>query len=494
MEILNNILHAIFSSGSYIFYFFLTLTIVVIVHELGHFLTAVMFKMRVERFSLLGLGPPIRMEPLFARLEGSRLVERLDRGGAFRRFLGRLTWLRRIQFSKTVGETEYCICWVPFGGYVKIAGMIDESLDKETIGSPPQPWEFRSRPAWQRFVVLVAGVTMNFLLAVLIFASSAFIQGKAVQETTTVGYVVEESPLALAGLRSGDTILSINGQQVSTWEEVMSGIYVESHGQEVRLMVSRDGREQLVLIPPAPPPDLSRVTVAIVPALTSVQVTAVDPGRPADVAGLKPGDVLVKLDTIAIRYDAKVRETVRAFAGRPMAVEWKRGDSTLQGTVTPTEEGRIGIAFRAKYDGPTSRIEYSLFGGIAQGFTTSIGYCRLIIESLWLAIVGKTSVTDSVGGPLTIAQVATQYASYGILAYLDFLAMLSLSLAVFNILIPIPVLDGGQVLLLGFDEVYRRITGRTIKDETKLKVLQAGMVLVLALMVFALFIDIKRFF
>jgi regulator of sigma E protease len=118
----------------------------------------------------------------------------------------------------------------------------------------------------------------------------------------------------------------------------------------------------------------------------------------------------------------------------------------------------------------------------------------LIVESLWLAIVGKTSVSDSVGGPLTIAQVATQYASYGLLAYLDFLAMLSLSLAVFNILIPIPVLDGGQVLLLWIDEAYRWITGRTIRDETKLRVLQAGMVLVLALMVFALFVDFKRFF
>ncbi len=494
MEILSSILRSIFSSGSYVFYFFLTLTIVVIVHELGHFLTAVMFRMKVERFSFLGLGPPVRFEPLFARFESSRLVAKIDRGGSFRRFLGRLTWLRRISLSKTVGDTEYCICWIPFGGYVKIAGMIDESLDKDSIGKAPQPWEFRSHPAWQRFVVLVAGVTMNFLLAVLIFSSSAFIQGKAVQETTRVGYVVEESGPARAGLRTGDTILRINDRPVSNWEEVMTGIYVESHGQEVRVVVSRDGREETLLIPEAPPPDLSRVGVALVPAQTSVLVTAVDPGKPAQAAGLKPGDILVRLDTIAIRYDAKVREIVRTFAGKPMAIEWQRGDSSLRGTVTPTAEGRIGIAFRAKYDGPTSRIEYSVFGGIAQGFSSSISYCRLIIESLWLAIVGKTSVSDSVGGPLTIAQVATQYASYGVLAYLDFLAMLSLSLAVFNILIPIPVLDGGQVLLLGFDEVYRRVTGKTVKDETKIKVLQAGMVLVLALMAFALFVDFKRFF
>lgn len=494
MEVLSNILRSIFSSGSYVFYFFLTLTIVVIVHELGHFLTAVLFRMRVERFSLLGLGPPVRLEPLFTRLESSALVGRLDRSGSFRRFLGRLTWLRKIRLSKTVGETEYCICWIPFGGYVKIAGMIDESLDKEAIGTPPQPWEFRSRPAWQRFIVLVAGVTMNFLLAVLIFASSAFMQGKSVQETTTVGYVVEESAPAKAGLRAGDTILRINDHEVKTWEEVLSGIYIESHAQEVLLHVRRNGQDQTIVIPPTPSEELSRASVAIVPAQTSVLVTAVDPGKPADAAGLKPGDVLLRLDTIAIRYDAKVREIVRTFAGRSMAIEWQRGDSTMRGSVTPTAEGRIGIAFRAKYDGPTSRVEYSLLGGIGQGFASSINYCRLIIESLWLAIVGKTSVSDSVGGPLTIAQVATQYASYGLLAYLDFLAMLSLSLAVFNLLIPIPVLDGGQVLLLGVDEVYRRITGRTIKDETKLKVLQAGMVLVLALMVFALFVDFKRFF
>jgi len=492
MEILSSILRTIFSSGTYIFYFFLTLTIVVIVHELGHFLTAVMFRMRVERFSLLGLGPPVRFEPLFARLEASRLFSRTD--SALRRFLGRLTWLRRIQLTKTIGETEYCICWIPFGGYVKIAGMIDESLDKDSLGTEPQPWEFRSRPAWQRFIVLVAGVSMNFLLAVLIFASSAFMQGKAVQETTQVGYVVEDSPPAQAGLRSGDTILRVNDRDVRNWEEAMSGIYLESHGQEARVLVRRDGQERTLVIPPFSSSDPSRASIAIVPAFTRVLVTAVDPGKPADAAGLKAGDILVRLDTTAIRYDAKVRETVRAFAGKPMAIEWLRGDSAMHGTVTPTGEGRIGIAFRAKYDGPTTRIEYSVLGGIAQGFDASVNYCRLIVESLWLAIVGKTNVSDSVGGPLTIAQVATQYASYGILAYLDFLAMLSLSLAVFNILIPIPVLDGGQVVLLGVDEIFRLITGRTIRDETKIKVLQAGMVLVLALMVFALFIDVKRFF
>jgi regulator of sigma E protease len=162
--------------------------------------------------------------------------------------------------------------------------------------------------------------------------------------------------------------------------------------------------------------DPSRSGVTIVPAQTSVLVTAVDPGKPAESAGVKPGDVLLRLDTIAIRYDAKVREIVRSFAGKPMAIEWRRGDSTMRGSVTPTAEGRIGIGFRARYDGPTTRIEYSVFGGIGQGFTNSYSYCRLIVESLWLAIVGKTSVSDSVGGPLTIAQVATQYASYGLLA------------------------------------------------------------------------------
>jgi len=494
MQLLDGIIQFVSNSGAYVFYFLLTLTVVVLVHELGHFLTARLFKMKVERFSIVGLGPPVRLEPLFLAIEQSRLFTRKGVAPALRKLLEKLSWLRKVRLAITVGETEYCISWIPFGGYVKIAGMIDESLDKEMIQRPPEEWEFRSKPAWQRLIVLVGGVTMNFLLAVVIFWGIALSQGKTVQETTEIGYIVEGSEAAKAGLLAGDRILRINDRPTSNWDDVLNGMYFESLGRELRMQVSRGGAERVITVPGNLSTELANSGITLVPANTNVVITSVDPGKPADALGLKAGDIILRLDTLVIRYDARIRDIVRAHAEKPLFIEWRRGSQTMSGTVTPTAKGQIGIGYGARYAGPISRVDFGVFEALKQGIGNSLGYCRLILESLWLAVSGKTSISDSVGGPLSIAQIATQSASYGLLAYLGFLAMLSLSLAIFNIILPIPVLDGGQVAMVIFEEAYRGITGKGISDRTKLSVLQVGMVLVIALMLFAVFVDFKRFF
>src|SRR5512142_494343 len=175
----------------YIFYFILTLGVLVLVHELGHFLAAKLFKMRVERFSI---GFPPRA------------------------------------FGKQIGETDYCISWIPIGGYVKIAGMIDESFDTDYLEKSPEPWEFRAKPIWQRMIVISAGVIMNILLAIVIFWGINYFQGTIVRETTQVGYVMEGSPAAYAGLEAGDKIVAVNGQKITNWDQILSEIYLQAMG------------------------------------------------------------------------------------------------------------------------------------------------------------------------------------------------------------------------------------------------------------------------
>ncbi|MEK7671981.1 MAG: site-2 protease family protein, partial [Bacteroidota bacterium] len=199
MEILNTI-----------FYFIVTLGILVFIHELGHFLAAKVFRMRVDVFSL---GFPPRA------------------------------------FGKQIGETDYCVSWIPIGGYVKIAGMIDESFDTEYLNQEPQPWEYRSKPIWQRMIVISAGVIMNVLLAIAIFWGINYVQGRSVWDTTEVGYVLEGSPAEAAGLKGGDKILKINNQPIANWDDVRNHIYLENIGNDLNFTVLRNGQEVAVKAP-----------------------------------------------------------------------------------------------------------------------------------------------------------------------------------------------------------------------------------------------------
>jgi len=433
----------------YIFYFTLTLGVLVLVHELGHFLAAKFFKMRVERFSI---GFPPRA------------------------------------FGKQVGETDYCISWIPIGGYVKIAGMIDESFDTEFLGKPPEPWEFRSKPIWQRMIVISAGVIMNLLLAVLIFWAINYIQGSAVRETTTIGYVIEQSTAANAGLRAGDRVLEINGTQVRNWDQLLSDLYIETMGKDVTITVERGGEQHQVFVARSSIPEPNEAPFGIVPDQTQIVVNSVEPGKPADLAGLKPLDVLVALNGTPIRYTEKVREIVQANAGTPLTIEWKRGTEAMKGTATPTSDGKIGISFGAQYAGPVTRINYTLLEALPRGVTDIVSVSGLFVQQIWQIITGKTAFSQSVGGPIKIAQMATQSAEMGLLTYLGFMALLSISLAVLNI-IPFPALDGGHLLFLIYEGIFRR----EIPVKVKMGLQRAGFVLLLAFMAFVVYNDILHF-
>jgi len=433
---------------STIFYFIITIGILVLVHELGHFLAAKFFKMRVDTFSL---GFPPRA------------------------------------FGKKIGETDYCISWIPIGGYVKIAGMIDESFDTEFLNKEPQPWEYRSKPIWQRMIVISAGVIMNLLLAIFIFWGIIFHQGKTIHPVTEIGYVAPNSPAAKSGLRTGDKILSINNHPVKQWDEIESTLYTESVTNDLTVQVQRSGALNTLLIRRSELPDFTEERFGILPSGLMSVVTVVSHGKPAEQIGLQPGDTILAVNGIAVSFGS-LQESIRSNAGKEILLSWARGNQHLQAHVTPTAEGRIGIELELAYSGPVIHEHYSLLEalpiGIGELKTTSV----LFLSNLFQIATGKASLSKSMGGPIKIAQLAKRSADNGVLEFFGFIALLSISLALLNIL-PFPALDGGHLFFLIFEAVFRR----EIPTKVKIALQQAGFILLLVFMAFVIYNDVVNF-
>jgi regulator of sigma E protease len=432
-----------------IFYTAVTLGILIFVHELGHFLAAKLTGMRVDRFSI---GFPPRA------------------------------------FGKKVGDTDYCISWVPLGGYVKIAGMVDESMDTEFVNAEPQPWEFRSRPMWQRILVISAGVIMNVLLAVVIFSMIHSIRGKDSMDTTEVGYVHEGSPAWNAGMRGGDKILSVNGAPVAAWEDVQQQVYIENMGRELDIAVDRNGSTAKVVISRPQSPEFSMESLGFYIGNSVSYIQTVQNGMPAETLGVQPGDTILAIASVTIESRQQIFDILRANPGKPVEIRWKRGDARLSGVVTVNDSGRIGVGLMSLYRGPLRHTDYGIFEAIGEGVREAAETVRLFALTMKKIIVGEASVQQSFGGPIAIAQLATQSAEYGLLAFLWFMAQLSMSLAILNIL-PIPALDGGHLVMLVIEKVIRR----EIPHRVKIAIQQVGFILLLAFMAFVIYNDISRF-
>ncbi len=437
MQILNMILYTA-----------ITLGVLIFIHELGHFVAAKLTGMRVDRFSI-GFPP--------------RAV------------------------GKKIGDTDYCISWVPIGGYVKIAGMIDESMDTDFLSAPPQPWEFRSKPLWARVVVISAGVFMNVLLAFTIFWWLSYSSGKLTKETTRIGHVVEGSAAAQAGFQRGDSILSVNGTHVSSWEELDNLVYLENLGNPMTFEVVRNGGRVSLFSPARVRTDSAGESFGIIEAYTAAVIRNVEASMPAEKLGLKAGDTILTVDSVPVAYPQVVEE-IRKRAGHALLLHWKRDGEELSGTTTVTKEGRIGVSIDGIYLGPIRRTEYSFAGAFVEGWKKTGGSVYLFYLTLSKVFAGKASLRESFGGPIAIARLATQSASYGIQSFLAFMALLSMSLAIINIL-PIPALDGGHLIMMLFERIFRR----EIPQRVKLAIQQAGFILLLLLMAFVIYNDISRF-
>ncbi|MEX0602599.1 MAG: RIP metalloprotease RseP, partial [Bacteroidota bacterium] len=333
---------------STVFYFLVTIGILVFIHELGHFLAAKAFGMRVERFSV---GFPPRA------------------------------------FGKKVGDTDYCVSWIPIGGYVKISGMIDESLDLDHLKREPEPWEFRAKPVWQRMIVMIAGVAMNLFLAIGIVWGILYVQGKTVRPVTHIGYVIPGSAAESGGFRVGDRILSINGTTMEVWDQIESYIYVDAMGEDLRFRIFREGAESDLLVSRASIPSLTEARFGIFPYGLAPLVAGIESGAPAEAIGLQPRDVIVAVNGTPVEYNG-LSPTIRSFAGQEITLEWRRGDELLSARVTPTTEGRIGISLLPLYVGPVERRTFSMAGAFTEGVTDLVGMTGAFVKNVQAIIVG----------------------------------------------------------------------------------------------------------
>lgn len=431
-----------------VFYFILTIGVLVLVHELGHFGAAKLFRMRVERFSI---GFPPRA------------------------------------FGVQIGETDYCISWIPIGGYVKIAGMIDESFDTEFANRPPEPWEFRSKPIWQRMVVLAGGVVMNLLLAIAIFWGIIYSEGKTVWPTTEIGFVSENSAAQAAGFQQGDKILTINGVAVRYWDEIENLIYVEHMGEDLTVTIERAGIPQTIFILRSSIPSVSEQRFGVLPKGVVPVIASVEDGKPAFAAGLKPGDIITRINDTSVDFYSLPR-LIKQFPDKPVKLEWRRESETMSGMLTPTEAGVIGISFNPRYEGPVDRLQFSLAEAFGEAIVDLVGAVGAFFRNIYSIFAGTVSLSESVGGPVKIAQIATRSAQAGLASFLTVMAWLSLTLALLNLL-PFPALDGGHLMFLAYEGVFRR----EIPTKVKIVLQQTGFALLLVFMAFVLYNDIASF-
>lgn len=449
---------------STIFYFLIVIGILVLVHELGHFLAARSCGMRADIFAL-GIGFRLLGYNKITGFSFGKLAETID----------------------LQGNTDYRICAFPIGGYVKIAGMIDESMDKNFIKAEPKPWEYRSKPVWKRMIVITAGVFMNILLAFLIFYSLTLIKGKTVTETTTIGYISKNSIAGEFGLKEGDKIISINNEAVDNWDDLQNKIYLDHLGESVVFEFVRNGKNDKIIIPKEKLKDITEKNIGIYPEKIVPLINNVIPGNPAEKCGIKKGDIITEFAGEKITHSQKLIDLIKANANKETEITWLRDGKTMTSKVTPqVPDSTIGIEISAKYEGPIRHIKYGVFTAIPKA-SSDLYYFgfEVFFKSIAKVIKGDIPFKKAIGGPVKIAQASAQSAEMGFLAYIGFLAMLSISLAVINIL-PFPALDGGHFVILLFEGIFRK----PVSYKVQIALQNIGFIILLAFMLFVIYNDI----
>ena len=425
----------------------LGLSILVGLHELGHLLTAKMFGMRVEKFSI-GFPPKI----------------------------AGFQW----------GETEYSIGAIPLGGFVKISGMVDESMDSEQMAAEPQPWEFRSKPAWQRLIVMLGGIIVNVVTGILIFWALVYHNGETYFSSDQVrenGIVALEYGEAI-GLKTGDKILDINGEPYQSITELTSGSALLS--ENGYYTVDRDGETVKVEIPRGfintfnSQESFEKFIIIRFP----FEVGEVDPGSGAEAAGLNAGDKILAMNGQEIRYFDELQASLKGIASQSAQVVRQSGAAIDTLTIAVNDSARMGFAVQPLIE--PVRKEYGIGEALAKGTSRAFGVVIVNAKALGKMFTGEVSAKN-VSGPIGMAKIYGASWDWG--KFWGITGLISMILAFMNLL-PIPALDGGHVMFL----LYEMVSGRAPSDKFLENAQKVGMVILLALMVFAIGNDILKLF
>jgi len=429
----------------------LSLSILVILHEFGHYITARWFGCRVEKFYLF-------FDAWFAR------------------------------FKKKRGETEYGIGWLPLGGYVKIAGMVDESLDKEALKQPPQPWEFRSKPAWQRLIIMVGGVVMNVLVAWVIYAFILMIWGEKKIPTASMKYGVHvvDSTLYKMGIRNGDRILSVDGEPVEDFDKLRrklilgQQVQLQRGDQTIAITLDKDMIGQLVV-------NRNRTSRGFLEIRKPVIAFLVPDTTAAYRAGLRPGDQIVALDSVRFFFYDELQENLSAVKGRTVTMGVIRNGQELKLPVAVTAEGKLGfLPYGYNYKQMDSmgwlalkEQQFGFFEALPAAVRKAGNELSDYIDQFKKILDPDTGAYKGVGGFKAMGSIFPG-SVWDWESFWRITAFLSIVLAFMNLL-PIPALDGGHVMFT----LYEMITKRKPSDKFLEYAQMAGMAILLGLMLYA---------
>ncbi len=414
------------------------LSVLVILHEFGHYLPAKLFKVRVEKFYLF-------MDPWFSLVK------------------------------KKIGETEWGIGWLPIGGYVKLSGMMDESMDKEQMNQPAQPWEFRSKPAWQRLIIMLGGITVNILLAWVIYTTLYSTYGQKYVSTEKIqekGLAFGESGLN-AGFKNGDKIVSVDGKTQEKFNRLIidvllgNNVEVERNGKKESLHITDEQKSKILG---------SEGRDFIKPRISTVFVDSIIPNSTASKAGLKKGDQIVKIESVKFNYFDELTTLLKENSGKQVSLTVLRGNNEVNLSTTISKDGKIGF-FPTTKDKNDFLItnKLSFFQAIPAAINESYTQFTYNIKQFKLILRPKTEAYKQVMSPIGITQKLPTTWDWEFIW--GFTAMFSIGLAFMNLL-PIPGLDGGHAIFT----IAEMITGKTLSDKAAERVQTFGMIILLSLM------------
>lgn len=434
----------------------LGLSILVILHELGHFLAARAFGIKVEKFYL------------FFDAWNFSLVKFNYKG------------------------VEYGIGWLPLGGYVKIAGMIDESMDTEQLAGPPQPWEFRSKPAWQRLIVMLGGIFVNIVLGVFIFWMLTLRYGETFVPNSNIKYGIVPGKIGKSiGLVAGDKITAVNGKPIVHFEELLSSKVLLGNSQ---LTIVRDGQEKSITVPGNILNDISDFGIAeFVSPRSKFKVDSVVAGSNAALAGIQKDDSVLAVNNVAVPFRDEFQSELLKYKDQKVNLQVKRNNALLQLPVSVNKDGKLGfkggdfgIVLKGD-DLATTTEKYGFVSALPVGASRAWGMFSDNAKGLGKVFKGEVKFNKAVSGPVAMAKMFGSSVDW--VKFWSLVGLLSMALALMNLL-PIPALDGGHAVFL----LIEMVKGKPLSDKFLERAQLVGFVILISLMVFVFGNDITRLF